>query len=381
MKKVTKILIIIILLGAFIGATIPFTLIMFKDKSSQSIHVNIYVNSNIYDQIFTELTQYKQDVINQGYTADLINWSDNNIVNLKNHLINASHQPKGLFGAVLIGDFPIVHLESNDSYFGSENSPTDLYLMDLDGQWINNDIDPNYENHTNGSGDIYPEIWVGRINPECLNNVNHTQAYKDYFSRNHNYRIGNLIRPHSQLIYIDDDWAGDAAEWIADITAYTNKTSVYTPTTYTNETDYKNQLGKNYEFVHLFVHSDNEKHYFGPGGYGTEGELNYTEVLNLYTKPLFYNLFACKACRITYSNNLGTQYLFSNNTLVVIGSTKEGGMTMNSFFYNPLKKGKVFGEAFRVWFWNDDGVVSHGPDDPWSLGMIFLGDPLLTVYM
>lgn len=381
MKKGIKILIIIIFFGAFIGATIPITLIMLNDneESSQSNQVNIYVNSNIYDQIFTEITQYKQDIINQGYTATLINWSDNNIANLKNHLINASQQPKGLFGAVLIGDFPTVHLESYDPYFGIENSPTDLYIMDLNGQWTDSDTDDNFESHTDGSGDIYPEIWVGRINPECLNNVNHSQAYKDYFSRNHNYRIGNLERPHSQLIYIDDAWAGDATEWIADITAYTNKTSVYTPTSYTNETDYTNRLGQDYEFVHLFVHSDNERHYFG--GDGSEGKLNYTEVLNLDTKPLFYNLFACYASRITYSNNLGTQYLFSNNTLVVIGSTKTGGMTMNSFFYDPLKSGEVFGEAFRVWFWNDDGVVSHGPDDPWSLGMIFLGDPLLTIYM
>ena len=65
----------------------------------------------------------------------------------------------------------------------------------------------------------------------------------------------------------------------------------------------------------------------------------------------------------------------------MIGSTKAGGMTMNSFFYTPLSQGKVFGEAFRLWWWNDDGVVSHGPDDPWSMGMVLLGDPLLTILM
>jgi hypothetical protein len=386
MKKLTKYLIIIAFCGAFLGITIPFTLVIFDNTptSTQSTHVQIIVNSTIHDQIFPELSQYKQDIINQGYTADIVAWSDLNITKLRNHLINISQQTSGLFGAVLIGDLPVAIIENYDAVqgFGLEIFPSDLYLMDLDGQWTDNDIDNDFESHTAGLGDIYPDIWIGRINPECLNNLNHIQAYQDYFDRNHAYRTGNLSRPHSQLIYIDDHWTGDAAEWIGDITGYNNKTSIYTPTTSTNEVDYTNRLTQYYEFVHLFVHSDYEKHWFGPWGLlGSEGFLNYTEVLNLHTKPLFYNLFACSASLFTVTNNIGTQYLFSNNTLVVIGTTKTGGMTMNSFFYNPLRQGKIFGEAFRLWYWNDDGIVSHGPDDPWSMGMTLLGDPLLTIHM
>ena len=55
-----------------------------KDNNVQTPKVvRIYVNSTIYDSLFTELTQYKQDLSNQGYNATLISWSDLNIHNLK----------------------------------------------------------------------------------------------------------------------------------------------------------------------------------------------------------------------------------------------------------------------------------------------------------
>jgi hypothetical protein len=127
--------------------------------------------------------------------------------------------------------------------------------------------------------------------------------------------------------------------------------------------------------VHVFVHSWPYEHLFGPSGYGAEGKVTYEDIFNISTQALFYNLFACSAANFKYQTNLGTQYLFSNNTLVVVGSSKIGGMTMNSYFYTPLSQGKIFGEAMRLWYWNP----LHGPSDPDSIGMTLLGDPLLTI--
>jgi len=59
--------------------------------------------------------------------------------------------------------------------------PIDLYLTDLDGEWVDNDhADGLFDAHNNGTGDIYPEIWIGRICPESLNNTNHLIAYQNY---------------------------------------------------------------------------------------------------------------------------------------------------------------------------------------------------------
>jgi hypothetical protein len=124
------------------------------------------------------------------------------------------------------------------------------------------------------------------------------------------------------------------------------------------------------------VHSFYYQHQFGPGGFVPgDGQTTFTEILNINTQPLFYNLYACSACRYHEVNNLGTQYLFSSNTLAVVGSTKTGGMTMNSYFYTPLSQGKVFGEALRLWFSNP----LHPAWDRDSQGMTILGDPFLTI--
>ena len=375
-RQLKAILIIISLLIA-LGITLTFVLPYFKQPTTSNPGVvRIYVNSTIANSISTEIDQYEQDVINQGYTVQIVNWSDTNVTVLRNDLINASVQPEGLEGAVLIGDLPAAILSYNDIFWNiTRDYPCDLYLTDLDGEWVDTDpADGLFNAHNNGTGDLFPEIWIGRICPESLNNTNHLTAYQEYFARNHAYRTGQLTRPHSQLVYIDDDWSAWTSEWLGDMTAYTNITCISTDS-YTNATDYKSRLTDIYEFVHVFVHSWPYEHLFGPSGNGAEGKVTYKDIYNIITQALFYNLFACSATNFKYQTNLGTQYLFSNNTLVVVGSSKIGGMTMNSYFYTPLSQGKIFGEAMRLWYWNP----LHGPSDPDSIGMTLLGDPLLTI--
>ena len=379
MKKQLKAILIIVPLLIAVAVSLTIILPYFKQPTTPSSSgvVRIYVNNTIAGSISNEIDQYEQDVINQGYTVQVVNWSHTNVTLLRNDLINASLQSEGLEGAVLVGDFPAAFLQY--FYYTMTTYPCDLYLTDLDGEWVDNDVaDGLFDAHNNGTGDIYPEIWIGRICPESLNNTDHLTAYQNYFARNHAYRTGQLTRPHSQLVYIDDDWATSQQlvdEWLGDMTAYSNITCISLPTTTTTATDYKNKLTQIYEFVHVFVHSWPYEHLFGPSGNGAEGKVNYTDILNIDTKALFYNLFACSAANFKYKTNLGTQYLFSNNTLVVVGSSKIGGMTMNSYFYTPLSQGIIFGEAMRLWYWNP----LHGPSDPDSIGMTLLGDPLLTI--
>jgi len=385
MRKQLKAILIIIPILIAVAVSLTIILPYFKQPPSNEQPpppsnlgvVRIYVNSTIAGSISNEINQYKQDVINQNYTVNIINWSQTNVTLLRNDLINASLQPEGLRGAVLIGDLPAAILRYYDNFWYLWRTyPCDLYLTDLDGEWVDNDpTDGLFDAHNNGTGDIFPEIWVGRICPESLNNTDHLTAYQDYFARNHAYRTGQLTRPHSQLVYIDDDWAAWTNEWLGDMTAYSNITCISLPATTTNATDYKNRLTHIYEFVHVFVHSWPYEHLFGPSGYGAEGKVTYKDIFNISTQALFYNLFACSAANFKYKTNLGTQYLFSNNTLVVVGSSKIGGMTMNSYFYTPLSQGKTFGEAMRLWYWNP----LHGPSDPDSIGMTLLGDPLLTI--
>ena len=379
MKKEYKATIII---GVILIATMGILAVVLpylKPTTQTSLGVvRIYVNSTIYDQLFSEINTYKQDVIDQGYSAQLVSWSNTNATILKQDLI--SFYSQGLVGAVFIGKLPIVQFD--DPYGGF--FACDLYYMDLDGDWLDTNPPPPTSDgildyHGDGTGDKYPEIWVGRINPEPITGINYTQAYKDYFNRNHAYRIGSLNRPHKALLYIDDSWSYWWSEYLSNFTAYTNIDCYYQNST-TTPTNYKNNLTSDYEYVQILVHSDQVKHYFGQGNPPSEGYLFNTEIQSLNTQPLFYNLYACSACDILTNDNLGTHYLFSNNTLTVVGSTKTGGMNMYQEFYDNLSIGKCFGEAFRQWFW-DKNYGPYGSSYSYSLsmGMLILGDPLLTI--
>ena len=179
MKKTNKILLVIIICLIFIGATIPFTLINFgRRSSSPSGHINIYVNSTIYNSLTSDVAQYKQDIINQGYTADIISWSTNDVTQLKNNL--SATYSSGLIGAVLIGQLPYAKAQYWDSAWGMYRKfSCDLYLMDLDGNWTDVNLNNYYDvgvldnnvEHNNGTADWFPEIWVARINPYTISEI------------------------------------------------------------------------------------------------------------------------------------------------------------------------------------------------------------------
>jgi len=303
----------------------------------------------------------------------------------------------GLEGVVLIGELPYAMAVYHDNAWGVDRYfPTDLFLMDLDGQWLdvlppigifNIDHTNGQIEHTNGSGDWEAEIWLGRISPYSMGmpGINYTQELIDYFDRNHDYRTGVLSRPHNACLYIDDDWSSYKAEWESNLTAYTGSSiDVYATDALTNSTDYINQLNKtDYEFVHLLVHSWQTNHTFGLNGDGSDGVLRYKDVWGNDTRPLFYNLYACFSCDFTVKNNTGTYYLFSNDTLCVIGSARSGGMDLYQCFYDNLTQNATIGEAFKNWWYNPEIESLNPPVGKTELyyGMTIFGDPLLTILM
>jgi hypothetical protein len=375
MKKELKAILIIgtILIAAVVSLSIilPYFKQSQPPTTSKGL-VYIYVDSSIYNGLTSEIQQYEADVNNQGYSTEIFNWTSSNVAILKQNLTNA--YPLGLKGAVLIGNIPHAIVDMWGQY------ASDFYLMDLDGQWDDINLpDGMPDGHSNGTGDMYPEIWIGRINPSSLNNLNITQAYKDYFVRNHAYRTGTLTRPHKALLYIDDSWSQWYDEYLSNFTAYTD-VDCYWDNSTTIPANYLNNLTQNYEYVQLLVHSTQQDHYFGIGNPPSEGYVNYIDILNANTTPLFYNLYACSACDFTSSNNLGTQYLFSNSSLVVIGTTKTGGMNMYQSFYDELDKGEIIGNALKIWFRDPKyGPYGFWWDHQYSMGMTILGDPLLTI--
>ncbi|MHA1651776.1 MAG: C25 family cysteine peptidase [Candidatus Helarchaeota archaeon] len=339
--------------------------------------IYIYVNSTIYDGINSSLTQFKSDLEKTGRQIIIFNHSPSGLGMFSDADFIRSYCAtqfaiSPLEGVIFVGRLPYVMYDLGQIF------PCDLYFMDLDGTWTDSDGNHIYEGHSDGAGDRDPEIWLGRIDASTLNGSDINQeinALNNYFLKNHMYRNGSLRRPHRELVYIDDTWSADAAEWAGQsIYAYQNQTIIAT-NAITTDTHYENILtNTSYEMVHLFVHSYYYEHVWTPSGTTTTAEIR-----SIDTKPLFYVLFACSAADFSQTNNIATEYLFSNNTLAVIGSSKTGGLYEPEWFFRPLGQNKSIGYSLMRWF-SDATLPSAGLNNPSnSYGMTIFGDPTLTI--
>jgi len=377
-KPIAVLILSIIIIAGSIGGFFLYIYLNPPSTQPKPSYVRIYVNSSIYSEIKPEIDQYKEDIKIQGHHVDVIKLSDTNVSELRNNLTyyynNFVNYSMKLFGAVLIGDLP--YALARDTSMAYPDYPIDLYLMDLDGTWNDENGDGLFDYGSECLGNGIPEIFIGRINPNPLNNMNNLTAFQNYFQRNHAYRNGSLVRPHSALLYIDDSWSSLTSAWMNSFTAYSNVT-VISDNYVTNRIDYLNRYTDIYEWIHLFAHSDYFKHEFSIPSSATQYVYN-TDVLTNNTKALFYNLYCCYACNYIQPNNLGTQYLFSDNTLALLGSARSGGVDLYQTLYDALKKGKVIGESFRLWFHNPeiDTIANKRRD---ISGTTILGDPLLTI--
>lgn len=404
MNKNTKIIAVLGIVGAISIASLAILYLSLPKKSSGDGdgdngglvgqppgRIIIYVNWTIATSLTYDLAQYELDIESMGFTAETYGIPNGYDVATLKALIKTEYQSsKGLVGVVLVGEMPYALARNLDAYAQSWDFPCDLYLMDMDGSWTDENGDtvwnviPGASNeHNAGSGDIYPEIWVARISFQNIPGINYVDEYKKFFNRSHAYRNGSLSRPHKALLYIDNDWSAYKDEWISNFTAYTgSQLNCYATDSNTNATNYLNNLTLNYELVHVMVHGNSSGHGFGvevspPIYSAVEGLVNYTNINDTQKQPLFYNLYSCYVCNYTMPTELGSYYLVGNNTLGVIGCTRSGGMCLYQPFYDHLKNGGIMGEGFRIWFENPDIITFNH----WAevYGMVFLGDPVLKV--
>ncbi|MBN1329097.1 MAG: hypothetical protein JXA54_06450 [Candidatus Heimdallarchaeota archaeon] len=337
----------------------------------------------------TAVNQYRLDLNNTGYHTILFTNLITNVSYLK-QVIQGYYISDQISGAVLIGNLPVAYFyHPASSGFSAETFICDLFLTDLDGQWIDGPTpDGVYDFHYDSLGDIYPEIYLGRIDASSrsLGGLTNDQNIITLLNRIHSYRTGSVARTHQAITYIDDDWQlwadGTHDNWPSWLqNSYPVRTDVHTPASYTNATDWLNRMTQNYEWAHLCAHSaaSPSQHYFGPGGIG-EGTVSAAQIHAAQPTFNFYNLFCCHGADWTQPNCLATTYLFSSSySLAVIGTTKTGGMFGGNYFYNPLAQNKTIGQGFHDWF-QFIKIYSNSQYLEWFYGMVIFGDPFLTIH-
>ena len=351
-------------------------------------NVLIFVNNAIYSGIETNLDRYILDIQAQGYNISMFLWTSGTVEDLKTTIQTNS---TNLVGCVFVGEFPCAWYEIENDFegyytgngiggygYGYTSFPCDLFLMDIDGEWRDDENTAPmqagvYDTHVDGSGDVGPEIFIGRIDASKITDDTEENLLNDYFDKLHQFYTGGMTQTDLALTYTEDDWAASPSFWNDIDNAYPDNESIEAPDT--DRDDYCDDRldSPTYEFIQLACHSDPTGHIFTRGGW-----LNSNEVKAVPPDALFYNLFCCSALRFTTNNFLGAAYLFNASTtsLNTIGSTKTGSMLVFSAFYEPLGQGKSFGQAFQEWF---NSLAPYSNDEiSWHYGMTIIGDPLVT---
>ena len=167
-------------------------------------HVLIAVEESLYPLIETGLGGYVSDLEAEGYTVTVVldTAFGGTPMEFRDYL-SSVYDSVGLVGALLIGDLPVPWHESIWDDGEYENYPCDYFFMDLDGVWLDNDINGIYDQH---SGDRLPEIWVGRMAASPLSG-SEADYVNNLLDKIASYRDGTLAQPQRGLTFIDDDWS------------------------------------------------------------------------------------------------------------------------------------------------------------------------------
>lgn len=365
-------------IGLSIAALLLGSTLLFLAFGNKSPAVAIIVHEPIYNYIYPEINNYTT-LVSGDFQPLVYTWNSPSPYELRLFL-RSLYENSSIVGAVLVGNVPVQKFYTYWEYYPnySEVHLCPYYYMDLDGRWLDTDNDGVLDSR---EGDIDPEIFVGIIR-SLRDNGNNIQELKSYFKKIELYRRGGLYLPEHALVFIDDDWYDWAPYWANDVS--------YAYPSYTLIREYEHTIGArylkeissgNYSLVHVAVHSWPGGHMFKNGS-SWEYVLSY-HIDNSNHKVLFYNLFACSAAKFDV-DCIAQHYLINGRyTLLVIGSTKIGGMWMIVFskpsmatLYQRLGNGECFGQAFLAWF---SLPVNYDSYFDYFAGMCILGDPLLKI--
>ena len=354
----------------------------FSPNDSSKHNYLIITTFSLIDSLSKEIRTYAEDVhAIYGYGVYVEATENATPEQLKSLIV--SYQNK-LCGVIFIGSLGEAFFETDNDYgrYGYTYWPCDLYFMDLDGNWVDNDGNGIYDEHT---GNQAPDIFFGRLSGEGLSIIGtevdliRMQLHKSHsFWWNSSYNVADTT-----LNYVYLDWI---FEHIPNYPALVFQGAKYDDVRMNmnlsySATDYKSRLNQSkYGFTHLAVHSSSFTHDFLDNSSNPYVEV--VDILGNNSQNIAYNLFCCSACNWTGAScygYLGGAYLFNQGkTIAVIGSTKTGGMKSIRNFYINITSSTNIGDSFLRWWKSTYGEQHVLNDIYWSYGMTILGDPTLN---
>jgi len=145
----------------FISSTTRYQLVSLSVAfGQQPQRVYLLVSSSIYEPLKDRLERWIQDVEKTGFKVTEKVIANESASEIRELLRNTP----SLAGCFMVGDIPYAVYETTfeqpKGISNYETFPTDLYYMDLNGEWVDADKNGLFDAH---KGDVAPEIWVGRL--------------------------------------------------------------------------------------------------------------------------------------------------------------------------------------------------------------------------
>jgi hypothetical protein len=365
----------------------------FFDSDTSIQNLLVIANRDLYaiQPVQKKIDRYIRDIRTSfGCEVTLLTAKGGSAEDIK-FLIYQQHVLSELDGVVLIGRLPAAWFEvPNDHYwweggYGYADWTCDLFFMDLDGLWEDADANGKYDSHEAGSGDIDPEIFLGRIDPSSMGYYgSEADLLCRYLDKNHRYWKGKLRLPRFGLVYTDHDWSDYSTYYFR----YLYGTGGYDNLKWQDSTynkvkkhDYLNNRlpFAFYGFTQIWTHATHELHSFHTGGACYQREVRSRNPMSVG-----YVINGCHSCDWAAGNGvhfLGGSYVYneSPSSLAAIGTTKVGGMLEFESFYDSLGQNASLGSAFVHWF----SHILHSQEERgyiigWHYGMTIVGDPMIA---
>ena len=329
----------------------------------------IIVESALYDSLATSLDQYAQTMRLEEFEIYVEPWEPATVQALRRRLfdyIDAYH----IDGALLVGDFPAAWYEMA-GFRPYEAFPTDIYLQDRDAEWVDQDGNDIYDFHTD---DLHLDIYTARLQGTPA-------ELQDYFGRVHHYRhVGPLVN-ESAFIFIDDKWSGTNTEDGLGLNELYDDIEVIKDKAESTLDNYLARLtGDGAEFVYQKNHGGEDYLSFAhvdEDGKPAGATLTSSQIVERNLKVSFVNMTNCFAAQFLAEASVAEAYTVGTDYgLAIIGLTKEGVIDKPRVFHQNLSRGMSWGQAYRAWF---NEVGKQKQYEVSSLGVVIMGDPLLTL--
>jgi len=341
-------------------------------RGSKAIeNIAIMVQKDAYAILRPYLKQYASDVADTfNFKVRIFKGSWPNHLDVRAKL-QKIYRVFNISGCILVGNIPYASYRAE---YGAYLFPTDIYYMDLDGTWIDENGDGIFEER------IDPdtiEIWVSRIKPP-IDDVN---LIIDFLEKNHKCRTGRLDIPKRALIFQENDgeiWGPRRVDVLRVLYDQDNIMALYRESE-TTKTNYIDALNFGHEFLFINSHGGPWSQYIEePTGSRT---FTYMDAKNLEKGCIFYLLFSCEVGRYTANNYLAGWYVFGNSHgLAALASTTVWESIDHVMFIKKLRSNYVGKAFFEIIKYADilaqtDAIVARNL----YYGATIIGDPLLQL--